>query len=291
MIYRVIHNTGYKYSLPASLSQNELFLYPRSTPFQEVLESQLTITPKPQYLHTRTDYFGNIAHVFMVQHPHNALAISVSSLVRTTRPVTPSPETTMSWERVVERLASHPAPNDLDAQQFVFESPLVSLSPDAFSYVSPSFSPGTPVLTGAADLVRRIYTEFTYDKSASNVETTVSHVLMSRKGVCQDFALVAISCLRSLGLAARYVSGYLETLPPPGKQKLIGSDASHAWISVFVPDFGWVDLDPTNNLIANETYITVAWGRDYGDVSPVKGVVMGGGIHALSVMVDVSQQR
>jgi transglutaminase-like putative cysteine protease len=291
MIYRVTHRTGYKYSLPASLSQNELFLYPRHTPSQEVLESQLVITPKPQYLHTRTDYFGNTAHVFMVQHPHNELAIWVSSLVKTTKPVTPSPETTMPWEKVVERLALHPAPEDLEAQQFVFESPLVSLSSEALSYVFPSFFPGTPVLAGAADLVRRIYSEFTYDKSASNVETTVNDVLMSRKGVCQDFSLVAISCLRSLGLAARYVSGYLETLPPPGKPKLVGSDASHAWISVFIPDFGWVDLDPTNNLIANETYITVAWGRDYGDVSPVKGVVMGGGIHELSVVVDVTAGR
>ena len=291
MIYRVTHNTAYKYSSPASLSQNELFLYPRNTPAQEVLERQLIITPKPQYLHTRSDYFGNIAHVFMVQHPHKELAISVSSLVGTTRPITPPPETTMSWEKVVERLASHPAPNDLEAQQFVFESPLVSLSSEALRYVSPSFFPGTPLLIGAVDLVRRIYTEFTYDKSASNVETTVDHVLLNRRGVCQDFALVAISCLRSLGLAARYVSGYLETRPPPGKAKLVGSDASHAWISVFIPDFGWVDLDPTNNLIANETYITVAWGRDYGDVSPVKGVVMGGGIHELSVLVDVSAQE
>lgn len=291
MIYRVTHKTGYKYSSPASLSQNELFLYPRNTPSQEVLDSQLAITPKPQYLHSRTDYFGNIAHVFMVQHPHNELSISVSSLVKTKRPVTPSPDTTMPWENVVERLASHTEPNDLAAQQFVFASPLASVSSEALHYASPSFFPGTPVLTGAADLVRRIYTEFTYDKSASNVETTVEHVLLNRKGVCQDFALAAISCLRSLGLAARYVSGYLETLPPPGKPKLVGSDASHAWISVFVPDFGWVDLDPTNNLMANETYITVAWGRDYGDVSPVKGVVMGGGIHELSVVVDVSSQK
>ncbi len=291
MMYRITHRTGYKYSLPASLSQNELFLYPRNTPSQHVLERQLTITPTPQYLHTRTDYFGNTAHVFMVQHPHNELAIWVSSLVETTRPATPPPDTTMPWEKVVERLASHLTPGDLEAQQFAFESPLVSLSSEALRYVSPSFSPGTPVLIGAADLVRRIYSEFTYDKSASNVETTVDHVLINRKGVCQDFALVAISCLRSLGLAVRYVSGYLETLPPPGKPKLVGADASHAWISVFIPDFGWVDLDPTNNLMANETYITVAWGRDYGDVSPVKGVVMGGGIHELSVVVDVSAER
>jgi transglutaminase-like putative cysteine protease len=136
----------------------------------------------------------------------------------------------------------------------------------------------------------RIYTEFTYDKSATTVDTTVDQVLAKRKGVCQDFAHLAIGCLRALGLAARYVSGYLETKPPPGKPKLIGADASHAWISVFVPDAGWVDLDPTNNLIAGENHITLAWGRDYGDVTPVKGVVMGGGVHTLSVLLDVTAQ-
>ncbi|TKB08625.1 transglutaminase family protein [Desulforhopalus sp. IMCC35007] len=291
MIYRVTHNTGYKYSLPASLSQNELFLFPRNTPSQEVIESRLIIDPQPQYLHSRTDYFGNTAHVFMVQHPHDALAISVTSLVKTSKPVVPAPCNTMPWEKVVQRLISPAGPLDLDAQQFVFSSPLVSYDSDFVNYVRPSFSSDTPVLVGAADLVQRIFREFAYDKLASNVETTVKQVLSNRKGVCQDFALVAISCLRSLGLAARYVSGYLETFPPPGKPKLVGSDASHAWISVYIPDFGWVDLDPTNNLIANETYITVAWGRDYGDVSPVKGVVMGGGLHVLSVMVDVSAQK
>ena len=140
------------------------------------------------------------------------------------------------------------------------------------------------------DLMQRIFTEFTYDKSATNVDTPVESVLADRKGVCQDFAHLAIGCLRSLGLAARYVSGYLETQPPPGKAKLIGADASHAWLSLFVPDEGWVDLDPTNNLIPGEKHITLAWGRDYGDVTPVKGVVMGGGSHTLSVMVDVVAQ-
>lgn len=290
MIYRVTHKTDYKYSAPASLSQNELFLSPRNTPSQEVLESQLHIEPKPQYLHKRTDYFGNSAHVFMVQHPHNELAIRAVSLVKTLNPVTPAPITTMPWELVVQRLAEQRNLIELEAQQFTFASPLVPLLPAALSYVQPSFFSGTPVLAGAIDLVRRIFTEFSYDKLASNVETTVEEALINKKGVCQDFALVAIGCLRALGLAARYVSGYLETIPPPGKKKLIGADASHAWISVFVPDFGWVDLDPTNNLLANQTYVTVAWGRDYGDVSPVKGVVMGGGTHVLSVTVDVAAQ-
>ncbi|TKB23646.1 transglutaminase family protein [Desulfopila sp. IMCC35006] len=292
MKYRIIHNTSYKYSAPASLSQNELLLHPRRTPSQEVLSCQLSIVPKPQYLHCRTDYFGNTVHVFMVQHPHNELAMSATSIVRTSRPVIPEPnDATAPYEIVAQRLAERRQLIELEASQFVFASPLVTVNATATDYARQSFPPGTPVLVGATDLVRRIFTEFAYDKNASTVDTTVEQVLINRKGVCQDFAHLAISCLRGLGLAARYVSGYMETVPPPGKPKLVGADASHAWISVFLPDFGWVDLDPTNNLIVNESYITVAWGRDYGDVAPVKGVVMGGGAHMLSVMVDVARQE
>lgn len=291
MKYRIIHNTSYKYSAPASLSQNELLLHPRQTPSQEVIECDLSIVPKPQYLHCRTDYFGNRVHVFMVQHPHNELAMSATSIVRTSRPVIPVPDATLPYEIVAQRLVERRQPIELEASQFVFASPLVTVNSTATDYAKLSFPPGTPVLTGATDLVRRIFTGFAYDKNASTVDTTVEQVLINRKGVCQDFAHLAISCLRGLGLAARYVSGYMETVPPPGKPKLVGADASHAWISVFLPDFGWVDLDPTNNLVVNESYITVAWGRDYGDVAPVKGVVMGGGAHILSVMVDVAAQE
>lgn len=290
MKYRIIHNTGYNYSTPASLSQNELFLHPRVTATQEVIECRLSIVPEPQYLHRRTDYFGNTVHVFMVQHPHNELAMSATSIVRTSRAATVAPDATVPWETAVQRLAAHKLPVELEAYQYVFASPLITVNSDATAYALASFPPGTPVLTGAVDLIRRVFTEFSYDKTASTVDTTVKQVLVNRKGVCQDFAHLVISCLRGLGLAARYVSGYMETIPPPGKPKLVGADASHAWISVFIPDVGWVDLDPTNNLITNETYITVAWGRDYGDVSPVKGVVMGGGVHMLSVMVDVTAQ-
>ncbi len=290
MKYRIIHNTSYKYSAPASLSQNELLLHPRPTPSQEVIECRLSIVPKPQYMHCRTDYFGNTVHVFMVQHPHNELAMAATSIVRTTRPVLPVPDTTVPYEIVAQRLADRRHPIELEASQYVFASPLITVNYAATAYALPSFPPGTPILTGVTDLVRRIFTEFVYDKTASTVDTTVEQVLINRRGVCQDFAHLAISCLRGIGLAARYVSGYMETIPPPGKPRLVGADASHAWISVFVPDFGWVDLDPTNNLITNETYVTVAWGRDYGDVAPVKGVVMGGGAHMLSVMVDVAAQ-
>lgn len=289
MKYEITHSTGYQYSTPASLSQNELFLYPRTTPSQEVLESRLDIEPKPQYLQQRTDFFGNTTHLFMVQHPHNSLEITATSVVETALPLYPPATTTMGWEQVRQRLKASQKPlDDLEACRFLFQSPFIQLGLPFKEYAAPSFAPETPILVGSLDLTRRIFSDFKYDKNVSNVDTTVDHVLRTRKGVCQDFAHLAISCLRSLGIAARYVSGYLETLPPPGKAKLIGADASHAWFSVFVPDFGWVDLDPTNNLMLNETYITVAWGRDYGDVAPVKGVVMGGGAHNLSVMVNVA---
>lgn len=291
MRYRIIHKTGYKYSVPASLSQNELFLRPRATSYQGVVESIVSIIPEPQYRHSRSDYFGNTVEVFMVQHPHNELRVTATSVVETSVPVFADADSSPPWEAVVRQLHERSRATELEACQFVFASPMISLSPGALSYARPSFPPGMPVLAGAADLMRRIYSEYLYDKNASNVDTTVELILSSRRGVCQDFAHLAISCLRSLGLAARYVSGYLETIPAPGKTKLVGADASHAWVSIFVPDIGWVDFDPTNNQLAGERYITLAWGRDYGDVAPVKGVVMGGGVHRLSVTVDVSAQN
>ena len=290
MKYRIRHTTAYRYSEPASLSQNELYLHPRDTAWQQVAASRLEIVPQPQYLQQHTDFFGNVAHVFMLQQPHDELVMTAESTVTTSLPTTPPAEGTAPWESVVHRLAVHDQPDVLDAFQFVFASPLVAISPGVSAFARDSFPPGRPVLAGALDMMERIFSQFTYDKSATTVDTPVDRVLADRKGVCQDFAHLAIACLRSLGLAARYVSGYLETQPPPGKPKLVGADASHAWLSLFIPEIGWVDLDPTNNLIPGEKHITLAWGRDYGDVTPVKGVVMGGGAHALSVMVDVSAQ-
>jgi len=289
MRYRVTHSTGYRYSAPASLSQNELLLHPRGSTWQTVENFQLEVVPSPQHQASRIDYFGNRVDLFMVQHPHDSLSITTTSTVATSAPESPPPETTPGWEETAGLLRSMSlSESELDAVRFVFESPFCVNNRDVKDYGSRSFTPGTPILAGALDLMTRIHKEFAYDKEASTVDSTVEHVLATRKGVCQDFAHLAISCLRSLGLAARYVSGYLETLPPPGKPRLVGADASHAWFSVFVPGFGWVDLDPTNNQASGESYITVAWGRDYGDVTPVKGVVMGGGTHQLSVTVDVA---
>lgn len=288
MKYRIVHKTTYRYSEPASLSQNELILFPRETGMQRVTDGHLVISPEPQYVNRRTDFFGNTVQVFMVQHPHTELTMVAESHVETLGErqagALPSPP----WEDVAGQLGAHSRPADLDAYQFVFESPMIDIDGAVNAYARPSFPPGRPIMEGALDLMERIFSEFAYDKAATTIDTRVSQVLANRKGVCQDFAHLAIGCLRSLGLAARYVSGYLETLPPTDKPKLVGADASHAWLSLYVPEQGWVDLDPTNNLIPGNRHITLAWGRDYGDVTPVKGVVMGGGIHTLSVMVDVS---
>ncbi|MBF0290114.1 MAG: transglutaminase family protein [SAR324 cluster bacterium] len=291
MNYQINHQTIYNYSELASISQNELFLFPRETEKQKVIQSTLNIFPKPQYTRQRVDYFGNITQVFMVQHPHNELSITASSRVMTLVPETPVIAGTPPWESVVQRLGVHEHPEELDAYQYVFISPQTAITSQIKSYAQLSFPPGMSILAGAVNLTNRIFTEFSYDESATTVDTPVEQVLLNKKGVCQDFAHFAISCLRSLGMAARYVSGYLETAPPPGKPKMVGADASHAWFALFVPGTGWVDLDPTNNIMTGEQHITVAWGRDYTDVTPVKGVVMGGGSHSLSVKVDVSADR
>lgn len=289
MRLRVSHTTAYSYSAPASLSQNEVYLTPRETATQQVVSSELRLSPQPEYLHRRSDYFGNIAHVFMVQQGHRQLEVTaVSEVLTSAAPVLP-PEATLPWEQAVERLGRHAADDELAALQFSFASPMIAAGGEVHVYAAQSFPPGRALLAGAFDLMGRIHGEFCYDKNASTVETSVAEVLASRRGVCQDFAHLAIACLRSLGLAARYVSGYLQTLPPPGRPRLVGADASHAWVSLYVPDSGWVDFDPTNNMPAGESHITVAWGRDYSDVAPVKGVVMGGGTHTLDVRVDVVQ--
>lgn len=287
MRYRISHTTSYSYSEPASLSQNELFLQPKETLSQQLEDWQIAISPQPKYHRQREDYFGNSLQLFMIQHQHNGLIVSANSTVVTRPPLPPDPSHTPPWESVVQRLREHTFAADLQACQFRFASPLTMITPAIEAYAGPSFPPHQPVLAGAIDLMNRIFHEFAYDKTATTIDTPVDQVLTAKKGVCQDFSHLMISCLRSLGLAARYVSGYLETLPPPGKPKLAGADASHAWLSIYIPDMGWVDLDPTNNLIPGEQHITLAWGRDYGDVTPVKGVVMGGGIHSMSVMVDV----
>jgi transglutaminase-like putative cysteine protease len=220
--------------------------------------------------------------------PHRALSV----VSRTEVEVAPGPElvagASPAWELVRDQARRPRAAGWLDAAGFVFPSPYVTISTAAAAYASPSFTPGRPVLEAALELSSRIHADFTYDQRATTVATPVDEVLVRRRGVCQDFAHLALACLRALGVPARYVSGYLATTPPPGKQKVIGADASHAWLAVYSPDTGWLDLDPTNDVVPGERHITLGWGRDFGDVTPIRGVIMGGGDHDLHVSVDVS---
>lgn len=287
MHYKVTHTTTYSYSEAASICHNEVHLIPRDTPRQSCLSHRLVIRPNPASLNKLVDYFGNHATLFCIQQEHRKLTVTTISHVEVRPPVLPHLDSTPAWETVRDAAFEDRSPAGLDTVQYAYESPLVRTSTALTAYALESFLEGRPLLEAVADLTKRIHAEFRYDPVATTVSTPLEDVLRVRKGVCQDFAHLEIGCLRSLGLPARYVSGYIRTRPPPGKPRLVGADASHAWISVHCPGLGWVDFDPTNNSIPTEEHVTVAWGRDYADVCPVKGVVLGGGQHALVVSVDV----
>ena len=289
MQYNISHITRYLHDDVASLSHNELFLTPRRTPTQNCVKSAITLSPEPSTFSQRVDFFGNTVTTTTIQGPHNALEITAASqVVLTPVPLSMEPEQTPAWEQVKSMVQQHATAETLEAFQFLFASPMIPVDEKFAAWSRDLFAPGTPVLKGALALTDRIFTGFKYDPGATTTTTPVETAFEMKRGVCQDFAHIEIACLRSLGLCARYVSGYLHTLPPPGKEKLIGADASHAWLSIFIPGMGWVDLDPTNNVIPADQHLTLAWGRDYSDVTPVKGTVLGGGAHQLSVSVDVS---
>jgi transglutaminase-like putative cysteine protease len=270
-----------------SLCHNVVRLTPRACARQACDRSRLLVDPPPAVLQQRIDYFGNHATFFTVQEPHRRLTVTAESDGAWQLVPEPVPATTLPWEQVRGLLPGDRSEAVLDACQYTFESTHVQTSPELLAYAAPSFPVGRPILEGAADLMTRIHTDFKYDPTATTVSTPVHEVLTHRRGVCQDFAHLQIACLRSLGLAARYVSGYLVTRPPPGRPRLIGADASHAWLSVFCPGLGWVDLDPTNDVMPSERHITLGWGRDYDDVSPTRGVILGGGRQTIAVGVDV----
>jgi len=283
--YQITHRTSYVYTSEVTVSQHIARLHPRTFPGQTCLAHELEIVPKPSQITTHKDYFGNTTHFFTIAGAHRELTVTTRSTAEVVAREWPQPDKTPAWETLIEpRETSLP----LEAHEFIFPSAYVPHLPALADYARPSFPPGRPLLEAAADLMRRIFTEFTFDPTATTIATPLETVLQKRRGVCQDFAHLQIGCLRSLGLPTRYVSGYLETLPPPGKTKLVGADASHAWLQLYVPGFGWVDLDPTNNILAGARHITLAWGRDFDDVSPIRGVIEGGGKHSLSVAVDVS---
>lgn len=287
MKLRVVHRTEYRYGDAVTTSHHEARLSPRDSEAQRTLHHEISITPAPEARRRRFDYFGNRAVHFSLSEPHRSLEVVATSVVEVT-PLRPPPvSASVPWENVRDLLAVDRRRDSLDAYAMTFQSPLIPEVPGVFDYAAQSFRPGRPVLEAVLDLVDRIYTEFIYDARATEVSTPLSEVLELKRGVCQDFAHFGIACLRSHGLPGRYVSGYLLTRPPPGKPKLVGADASHAWFATFVPEYGWVDFDPTNNLIPEGEHISIAYGRDFSDVTPIRGVILGGGQHQLAVAVDV----
>ena len=314
MKYRITHSTLYDYSQPVGLCQNEARLQPRNFWRQQAHSSHFEITPTPTDYNERTDFFGNRVAYFSVQKPHTKLLVTVVSEV-SLFPKQNSLDSFnyVSWEQVQQILQGNPTMSSqssffdnqsqsqsqsqnqsadslfevLDARQYTLDSPMISVIPELAEYAQASFSPNRALVDVVYDLMERIYKDFTYDPSFTTIATPLSDVLRFKRGVCQDFAHLAIGCLRAYGIAARYVSGYVETLPEPGKTRLVGADASHAWFSVYIPALGWMDFDPTNNKVPHDQHITLAWGRDFSDVTPLKGIAFGGGQHTLSVSVDV----
>lgn len=291
MKFRVTHSTRYNYSENVSLCHNVAHLLPRTTSVQTCRLSELKISPLPVAVNEWTDLFGNRQASFSIQDPHDELIVTAISEVDL------APEaaldlnaSSITWEQAVEYLETGSGEPVIDASIYRLESDFIEFSHDVRAYSAASFTPGRPLLQAVEDLMHRIFKDFDYVPGFSSIATPLKEVVEHRKGVCQDFAHLAIACLRMQGLAARYVSGYLETIPPEGRERLVGADASHAWFSVFVPEQGWLDFDPTNAQIPAEQHITVAWGRDYADVAPLKGVIFGGGDeNELEVSVDVER--
>ena len=288
MRYDVRHRTTYRYSQPVSISHHVLRLTPRPCDHQVLHASSVTVTPQPAVRSDARDYFGNPVTYLTIQEQHEQLVIEAGSQVDVAAPPPREPSRTTPWELIFGLLERNPSPDGLATLQFAFDSPHTVGTADLAAYARESFLPNRPLLEAAYDLTRRIHRDFRYDSTATDVSTPVDEVFRLRRGVCQDFAHLELACLRALALPARYVSGYLLTLPPPGQEKLVGSDASHAWISVWCPEAGWVDLDPTNDRFVHDEHVTLAWGRDYGDISPINGVIFGGGEHVVEVAVDVS---
>lgn len=287
MNYEISHRTAYRYQSTVTQSQHLIHLAPRAAPRQAIGRHVLLVEPTPSWRHEFTDYFGNPAAVLGIDDEHHELVLHA----RTTVEVAPRGNVELrkgtAWEDAVRGQATLGNELDLEAIQYALPSPATPAGPDIVAYARPSFERGRTVLAVAWDLTCRVFDEFTFDSEATDVSTPVSQVLKQRRGVCQDFAHLTLACLRAFRVPARYVSGYLLTRPPEGMPRLQGADASHAWVSVRSPEFGWVDFDPTNRLMPSDEHIAFAYGREYGDISPISGVLLGGGRHAVEVAVDV----
>ena len=291
MKYRIQHRTRYCYNEAVTQCINLAYVLPRQTERQLCERSEVTISPRPKSSTERQDYFGNRSLHFSVERAHSVLEVTAKSWVSLSgwREL-PSLDFGDTLDTARQRLLISQQPEELIAIEYVLPSPLVPLVPELRNYAESSFNSSRTLLGAVRDLTERIYRDFDYSPGFTEVSTPLSEVLTHRRGVCQDFAHLAIGCIRSMGFPARYLSGYLETTPPPGQAKMVGADVSHAWFSVYVPGDQWYEFDPTNNVLAKDQHIVTGWGRDYSDVSPLRGVIYGGGTNpTLEVSVDVTR--
>ena len=287
MRYRISHTTTYDYARPVDLASHMLHLLPRDVPGQSVMSAALEAEPLPGRMNLADDHFGNHVSWMFLDRRHDRFSVTLKAEVDVFFQPPPPVDETLPWEDVAA-LALAGGPGAWQAAEFLFDSPMLPAEPAAGAYAAVSFPPGRPVLEGLLDLNARIRKEFSFKPGVTNVQTTVAKVLSQRAGVCQDFTHLMIAGLRAIGLPARYVSGYLRTRPPPGQPARRGADQSHAWVGAWMgPEHGWVDLDPTNNLVVKDEHVVLAYGRDYSDISPVRGVILGGGRHNVSVGVDL----
>ncbi len=287
MRYKLTHRTSYRYASAVDLAWHVLHLRPRALPFQKVASSEIVSSPRPAESHEDVDHFGNNIAQLMLNETHDHFTVEMRAEVDVAFPAAPDPLAGQAWEQVAQDLDGDGFPQAVETNEFVYNSPLVAAHPGLHDYARPSFNAGRPILDAVIDLTHRIKRDFAYDPGATDISTPLLQVLHKRRGVCQDFAQLQIGCLRSLGLAARYVSGYIRTRPRPGQQALRGADASHAWVSVWCGAAGWIDVDPTNDLVVSDQHVLVGWGRDFSDVSPVRGVILGGGHQSFGVSVDL----
>jgi transglutaminase-like putative cysteine protease len=285
--YRVLHETRYSYSSTVTGSRQLAHLRPRATPWQDVDAHEIEITPVPVERAEADDYFGNGVLRFTVEEPHDELVVRAQSLVAVRSRLESTGREFPAWEAALAPRSIAGEPVDIDVEQYRVASPLAPVLEAAAGYAQPSFAPGRNWLEALLDLTSRIHDEFTYDPKATSVSTGVAEVLEHRRGVCQDFAHLMLSCLRSIGLPAHYVSGYVLNRVPEGKKRLAGADASHAWLASHCPGHGWIAFDPTNDKLADTEFVTLGWGRDFSDVTPLRGLVLGSGTQTLAVVVKV----
>jgi transglutaminase-like putative cysteine protease len=289
MIFDVSHKTLYRYSSPVVQSQHLVHMSPRVVDRQTIRHHSLIVEPAPAMRYEGTDAFGNPVVILDIEVPHKEFVLHARSRIETHRPAVIDLPRSAAWDRLENVARSAGGTIDLDVMQYRCVSRLTTSTLDIADYTAQSFTPGRPILVGAHDFIMRIYREFKFDPTATDISTPIAQVFKQRRGVCQDFAHLTIAGLRALRIPARYVSGYILTRPPPGQPKRQGTDASHAWISVWSPEAGWVDFDPTNGIVVADEHVTIAHGRDYDDVSPISGVLIGGGEHTVTVGVDMAE--